>query len=51
MQNYTDNTNALIDHEITLKVLKLFLNSIEKVKPAFLLFSVYMFPESNWTKP
>ena len=39
-----------MDHEFTLKILKFTLNSIEKVKPDFLLSSMGMFPESNRTK-
>ena len=38
------------DHEITLKILEFILNSIEKLKPRFLLSSMCMFPESNGTK-
>ena len=40
-----------LDHEIALKILEFILNSIEKVKPAFLLSSMDMFPEPNRTKP
>ena len=40
-----------LDHEITLKILEFILNSIDKVKPAFLLSSMGMFPKSNRTKP
>ena len=46
--NFTD-----IDHEITLIILEFILNSIEQVKPGFLLSSMCMFrtnvyvPESN----
>ena len=38
------------DHEIALKILEFILNSIDKVKPAFLLSSMGMFPKSNRTK-
>ena len=41
---------ALVDHEITLKTLEFVLSSREKVKPGFLLFSICIFSESNWTK-
>ena len=37
-----------IDHEITLKTWKFILNSIEKVKPGFLLFSMCV-SFLNWT--
>ena len=40
----------ILDHEITLKILEFILNSVEKVKPGFLLSSMCMFPESNRTK-
>ena len=40
-----------LDHEITLKILEFILNSIDKVKPTFLLSSMGMFPKSNRTKP
>ena len=39
-----------INHEITLKILEFVLNSIEKVKPGFLLSSMCIFSESNGTK-
>ena len=39
-----------LDHEITLKILEFVLNSIEKVKPGFLLFSMCKLSESNGTK-
>ena len=39
-----------LDHEVTLKNLEFILNSIEKVKPGFLLSSMCMFPKSNRTK-
>ena len=39
-----------IHHEITLKILEFILNSIEKVKPGFLLSSMSIFSESNGTK-
>ena len=41
----------IIDHEITLKILEFILNSIEKVKPGFLLSSMSVFPESKGIKP
>ena len=40
----------VVDHEITLKILEFILNSIEKVKPGFLLSSVRIFPEFNEAK-
>ena len=40
----------ILDHEITLKILGFVLNSIEKVKPGFLLSSMCIFSESNGTK-
>ena len=43
-------TNDMIDHEINLKVLEFILNSIEKVKPGFLISSICMVPECNKTK-
>ena len=39
-----------IDHEITLKIFEVVLNSIEKVKPGFSLSSMCIFSESNGTK-
>ena len=39
-----------INHEITLKILEFVLNSIEKVKPGFLLSSMCRFSELNGTK-
>ena len=41
---------SILDHEITLNILKFILNSVEKVKPGFLPSSEFMFPESNGTK-
>ena len=38
-------TNDMIDHEINLKVLEFILNSIEKVRPGFLISSICMVPE------
>ena len=38
------------DHEITLKISEFVLNSIEKVKPGFLLSSMCIFSELNKTK-
>ena len=39
-----------LDHDITLKILEFVLNSIEKVKPGFLISSMCIFSESNGTK-
>ena len=41
---------TLIDHEIALKILEFVFNSIEKVKPGFLLSSMCVFSETNRTK-
>ena len=40
----------LLDHDITLKILEFVLNLTEKVKPVFLLSTMYIFSESNGTK-
>ena len=37
----------LLDHETTLEISEFVLNSIEKVKPGFLLSSMCIFSESN----
>ena len=42
---YVKSSQRNVDHDITLKILEFILNSIEKVKPGFLLSS-----ESNGTK-
>ena len=39
-----------IDHEIRVKILEFIINSIEKVKPGFLLSSACMFSELNEAK-
>ena len=39
-----------VDHESILEIWKFILSSIEKIKPSFLLFTVYLFPESNGIK-
>ena len=44
-------SSDIIEYNITLKILEIYLNSIEKAKPGFLLSLMYMFHESNWKKP
>ena len=45
-----NKSKTKLDHEIILKILEFVLNSIEKVKPGFLLSSMCIFSESNETK-
>ena len=44
-------SSDIIEHNITLKILEIYLNSIEKAKSGFLLSLMYMFHESNGKKP
>ena len=50
LQMLPDPVVAQIDHDITLKNSEFILNSIEKVKPGFLLSSMCRFLKSNGTK-
>ena len=50
LNDVSDFAADCIDHEIILKILVFFLNSVENVKPGFLLSLVSMFPESKGIK-
>ena len=43
-------SSGMIERNITLKILEIYLNSIEKAKSGFLLSLMYIFHESNGAK-
>ena len=44
-------SSDVIEHNSTLKILEIYLNSTEKAKSGFLLSLMYMFHESNGKNP